>query len=146
MIYRCIGFSTFSTTELYIKFQSRVQIKSLNGNIASLKTEIEYKKMFSKKYTRQQTILEFDKNVQDRYRIGCVYYIQEKDTKNIKIGWCWKLQKRLKSLQVSNSQKLSIVKYELTQFPYKREQELHDIYKNNHIRGEWFENIFKDNC
>jgi phage anti-repressor protein len=114
---------------LYIKYQCKFE---------KLEFETEYKKMFSSQYTRQQAILEFDKNMHNKYRIGCVYYIQEEKTKNIKIGWCWKLQKRLSNLQVANSQELSVIKYELTQFPYKREQELHLIYKDNHIRGEWY--------
>jgi len=120
---------------LYIKYQCKYE---------KLEFEIEYKKIFSKQYTRLQSILELDKNIQNKYRIGCVYYIQEEKTKNVKIGWCWKLQKRLETLQVANSQKLSVIKYELTQFPYEREQELHIIYKDNRIRGEWFENICKE--
>jgi hypothetical protein len=114
---------------LYIKYQCKFE---------KLEFETEYKKMFSSQYTRQRAILEFDKNIQNKYRIGCVYYIQEEKTKNIKIGWCWKLQKRLSNLQVANSQELSVIKYELTQFPYKREQELHLIYKDSHIKGEWY--------
>jgi hypothetical protein len=101
----------------------------------------EYPKIFNKKYTRQQAILELDENIQQRYRIGCVYYIQEELTKNIKIGWCWNLLNRLNNLQTANSQKLSVLKYEICQFPYKREQELHKKYKDYHIRGEWFKNI-----
>jgi hypothetical protein len=114
---------------LYIKYQCLYE---------KLEFEVELKKMFSKQYTILQAILEFDKNIQNKYRIGCVYYIQEANTKNIKIGWCWKLQKRLKQLQVANSQVLSVIKYEMTQFPYDREQELHIIHKDNHIRGEWY--------
>jgi len=119
-------------TNLYIRYQCRFE---------KLVFEIEYKKMFSVPYTRLQSILEFDKNIQDKYRIGCVYYIQEEKTQNVKIGWCWYLPKRLNSLQVANSQKLTVIKYELLQFPYEREQELHIIYKDMHIRGEWFRDI-----
>jgi phage anti-repressor protein len=117
---------------LYIKYQCQCE---------KIEFEFEYKKIFSKQYTRLQAILEFDKNTYKKYRIGCVYYIQEEKTKNIKIGWCWNLPKRLNTLQVANSQKLSVIKYELTQFPYEREQALHKIHSDKHIRGEWFENI-----
>jgi hypothetical protein len=115
---------------LYIKYQCQYE---------KLEFETEYKKMFSRQYTILQSILEFDKKMQNKYRIGCVYYIQESTTKNIKIGWCWKLQKRLENLQVANSQVLSVIKYELTQFPYEREQELHIIHKDKHVRGEWYD-------
>jgi phage anti-repressor protein len=121
---------------LYIKYQCQCE---------KLEFETEYKKMFSRQYTISQSILEFDKNMQNKYRIGCVYYIQEATTKNIKIGWCWKLKKRLENLQVANSQVLSVIKYELTQFPSKREQELHIIHKDNHVRGEWYDNSISDN-
>jgi phage anti-repressor protein len=116
---------------LYIKYQCSYE---------KLEFEVEYKKMFSRSHTILQAILEFDRIIQNKYRIGCVYYIQEAKTKNIKIGWCWKLQNRLNNLQVANSQILSVIKYELTQFPFEREQELHIIHRDKHIRGEWYNN------
>jgi phage anti-repressor protein len=95
-------------------------------------------------YTRYCAIMELDKEIRHRYRVGCVYYIQEEQTKNIKIGWCWNLQKRLTALQISNSQILKVVKYELTQFPYNREQELHKKYVEFHIRGECYSSDIKN--
>lgn len=59
-------------------------------------------------------------------------------TNNVKIGWCWNLPKRVQCLQIGNSQKLKVIKTEITQFPYEREQYLHQLYKNSHIRGEWY--------
>ena len=94
----------------------------------------------NKKYTQQQSIIELDKILYNIYKVGCVYYIQEEKTKNIKIGWCWNLLKRLKCLQVANSQTLNVIKYELSQFPYEKEQYLHKKYKDYHIRGEWYQN------
>jgi hypothetical protein len=91
-----------------------------------------------KKYTAQQTLKYFDLQIQEKYRVGCVYFIQEDITKNIKIGWCWNLPNRISKLQTANSQQLSVVKNILTQFPYKKEQYLHKKYKDFHIRGEWF--------
>jgi hypothetical protein len=84
---------------------------------------------------------EFTKKLQDIYKIGYVYYIQEEDSKNIKIGYTFNLDERLSQLQTANSQKLTIVKYEKCIFPHIREQELHKQYINYHIHGEWFKNM-----
>jgi hypothetical protein len=92
----------------------------------------------NKKYTRHCAIIELEIKMQKKYRVGCVYFIQEEDTENIKIGWCWNLRKRLHDLQVCNSRLLTVIKYELTQFPYNREQYLHGMYIDYHIRGEWY--------
>jgi phage anti-repressor protein len=114
---------------LYFKYQCLVD---------KLIYKDECKQLFSKEHTRRQAIIEFDNIACNRYRIGCVYYIQNNLTKNIKIGWCWNLPKRLQCLQIANDQELTIIKSELTQFPYDREQYLHNKYKANMIRGEWF--------
>jgi hypothetical protein len=91
-----------------------------------------------RKYSRQQEIYYMDKEITNKYRVGCVYFIQETQTKNIKIGWCWNLPRRIQTLQVANSQNLTVVWKELTQFPYKKEQRLHLQHKDHHIRGEWY--------
>jgi hypothetical protein len=100
----------------------------------------------NKRYTRYCSIMEMDREVKQRYKVGCVYYIQEEESKSIKIGWCWNLPKRLQTLQVCNSRALNIVKYELTQFPYDREQELHEKYMIYHVRGEWFSSHVLIDC
>jgi len=104
-----------------------------------LKYENDIKNLINKNNTRVSTILLFDKIQAKKYKIGCVYFIKEKDTNNIKIGWCWKLKRRLSSLQVGNSKELILVKYELTQFPFEREQELHKLYQDKSVRGEWYD-------
>jgi hypothetical protein len=114
---------------LYFKFQCLYE---------NLSIKEEYNKLFSKEYTRRQSIIELDRTLAKKYKIGCVYFIQEELSKNIKIGWCWNLQRRLSCLQVSNSQKLFVIKSELCQFPYSREKELHKEYEIYHIRGEWY--------
>ena len=114
---------------LYILYQS-------NNN--KLKYENDIKNLIIKNTSRMNAVLLFDKINNKKYKVGCVYFIKEKDTNNIKIGWCWKLKRRISTLQVSNSKELILIKYELTQFPFEREQELHKIYKDNHIRGEWY--------
>lgn len=117
------------TIMLYVRYQCLLENTNPNKRIYDL---------FSKQYTQQLNILEFDKKIQKKYKLGCVYYIQEKETNNVKIGWCWYLPKRLQCLQIGNSKKLIVVKIEITQFPYEREQYLHHLYKNSHIRGEWY--------
>jgi hypothetical protein len=92
----------------------------------------------NKKYTRHCAIMELEIKIQKKYRFGCVYFIQEEDTGNIKIGWCWNLRERLHDLQVCNSRLLTVIKYKLTQFPYDSEQYLHAMYIDYHIRGEWY--------
>jgi hypothetical protein len=114
---------------LYVLYQS-------NNN--KLKYENDIKNLIDKNTSRMNAVLLFDKINNKKYKVGCVYFIKEKDTNNIKIGWCWKLKRRISTLQVSNSKELILIKYELTQFPFDREKELHKIYKDNHIRGEWY--------
>ena len=87
---------------------------------------------------------EFERKIQNIYRIGYVYFIQEEESKNIKIGYSFNIEKRLEELQIANSQKLTIVKYEKCIFPYIREIELHKKYNEYHIRGEWFKNMLKE--
>ena len=103
-----------------------------------LKYENDIKNLINKNSTRINAILLFDKIHTKKYKVGCVYFIKEKDTNNVKIGWCWKLKRRISTLQVSNSKELILVKNELTQFPFEREQELHKLYQDKLIRGEWY--------
>jgi hypothetical protein len=115
---------------LYMKYQCKYK---------DLLFTKEYKELFSEQYTRQQSILTFDSILNDKYRIGCVYFI--KDYKNyVKIGWCWHLPTRLSQLQVANSLLLTVAKYEICQFPQLREQYLHKKYNQYHVRGEWYTN------
>ena len=107
-----------------------------------LNYDSEYNKIMELKstndYTRQMSVNQLDRDLDQKYRIGCVYFIQEQITKNIKIGWCWHLPTRLIELQVANSQFLIIKKYQLCQFPEKVEAWLHKIHDKHSIRGEWF--------
>jgi hypothetical protein len=92
----------------------------------------------SKDYTRQMSVNQLERELNQKYRIGCVYFIQEQITKNIKIGWCWHLPTRLMELQVANSQFLTIKRSQLCQFPKQVEAQLHKIHDKHLIRGEWF--------
>ena len=119
----------------YMEYQSRIEGINFTQYMHNIVNTPE-----NKLYSRRLAIQLLEHRLNKNYQVGCVYYIQEEETTNIKIGWCWNLLKRLKCLQVANSQKLNIIKYELTQFPYQREQYLHNKYKNYLIRGEWYQN------
>lgn len=79
-----------------------------------------------------------------------VYFIKESGTDNIKIGYTADISSRLSTLQTGNSNELIIVKtIECASIDsaFKLEHIYHELYKKNHIRGEWF-NIpnFIENC
>jgi len=79
-----------------------------------------------------------------------VYFINEAGTNNIKIGHTSNIEERLSTLQIGNSYELIIIK---TIFcpnidsAINLEHIYRELYKKNHIRGEWF-NIpdFIENC
>lgn len=64
-----------------------------------------------------------------------IYFIRDGD--NVKIGYTSrKPQERLKQLQTGNPTKLKLIgSMRGTQ---KKEAELHRMFKNYHVRGEWF--------
>ena len=79
-----------------------------------------------------------------------VYFINESGTDNIKIGYTNNIESRLSTLQTGNSNELIIVKTidcASIDSAFKLEYIYHELYKKNHIRGEWF-NIpnFIENC
>jgi hypothetical protein len=88
------------------------------------------------KYTREIKIKELEQTLNERYKIGCVYYI--KSGEYTKIGYTFNLPERLKSLQTANPIKLIVEKTALYQFPHIAEAELHKKYKKYHVQGEWF--------
>jgi hypothetical protein len=117
----------------YLHYQCKYHKLDINAEIELLSNTDNIIK-YSDSIRKQ----EFDKKLKEIYKIGYVYFIQEEESKNIKIGYSFNLKERLCQLQVANSQKLTIVKYEKCIFPHIREQHLHKIYKDCHIRGEWF--------
>lgn len=93
-------------------------------------------------YSRQQYIERLDTILQNRYKIGCVYFICENsDTSYLKIGWCYNLPDRLAKLQISNWRKLSTYKYIYHQYPHDLEKYLHTLFAKHKVRGEWFKDI-----
>lgn len=67
-----------------------------------------------------------------------VYFIQNTNTKWIKIGWAINPMQRLKTLQTGSSDILNLIGY----FPGRRQDEvrLHHRFMRYRQQGEWFEN------
>jgi hypothetical protein len=93
-----------------------------------------------KTYTLTQNKIRLNDEINNHNKLGFVYYIQEELTKNVKIGYTYNLPNRLISLQVGNSQKLTIVRTINCKNPYATEQKLHKENKKYHIHGEWYMN------
>ncbi len=72
-----------------------------------------------------------------------IYFIQEGNVGNIKIGYSKNPEARLKDLQVGNSSKLEIIHTE--QGDKTNEKEYHKMFIDDKVGGEWFKpkNILK---
>jgi len=120
----------------YLHYQCRYNNLNIDSEIESLgnmNTIQEYSQSIRRR--------ELEQKLKDIYRIGYVYFIQEEESKNIKIGYSYDMEARLAKLQTANSQLLRIVKHETCIFPNIKEKELHKKYAKYHIRGEWFKNM-----
>ena len=62
-----------------------------------------------KQCSRLSRIDEIEKQIYEKNKIGCVYFIQD-EMNNTKIGFCYNLPERLTTLQVGNSQQLTVIK------------------------------------
>lgn len=65
-----------------------------------------------------------------------IYFIEDRQTKNVKIGTTVNLRERLQKLQVGNPNKLYValeVKSDTLS-----EKAIHRALADTHIRGEWF--------
>lgn len=73
---------------------------------------------------------------------GFIYLIgEENNNSNLyKIGMTRKhnIEDRIKELQTGNGNKLYLIKYFKTKYPFKVEQMLHTHYNQFHENGEWF--------
>lgn len=117
---------------LYLFYQCSFYKRSFYKEILEIRS-------INKEYNRQIRLQILDKELYDRYKIGVVYFICEKDNKNIvKIGYTFNLPERLNNLQCANYKELIVKKYYFTQFPQIEERRLHSLYREKHIRGEWY--------
>jgi hypothetical protein len=65
-----------------------------------------------------------------------IYFIQDIESKHIKIGYTKNIKSRISNLQVGSSSKLKLLGYisgDLT-----LEKEIHYIFREFTVRGEWF--------
>ena len=70
---------------------------------------------------------------------GYIYLIYDECVDACKIGVSKGLkQKRLNALQTGNSTSLRILYTYSCAYPYRLETMLHNYYKENHIKNEWF--------
>lgn len=73
--------------------------------------------------------------------LGCkmyVYAIREGELGRIKLGISRDPEKRLKQLQVGNSQALELIAYKLATNSFKDESALHAKNEQHKVSGEWF--------
>lgn len=81
-----------------------------------------------------------------------VYLLKIQENGIYKIGVSKNVEKRVKQLQTGNTEQIYLVNKFHSNYPYKIESYLHNIYKSNTISGEWFYlsdddvNSFIDNC
>ncbi len=66
-----------------------------------------------------------------------IYFIQNENTKAIKIGYSIDVQKRLAQLQTAVAERLILI----GQIPGEitDERDLHERFRDHHVRGEWFD-------
>jgi hypothetical protein len=115
----------------YIKYQCGFYKTNYYDKVNDLTSQLH-----NIKYTREIKIKELEQTLNERYKIGCVYYI--KSGEYTKIGYTFNLPERLNSLQTANPIKLIVEKTMLCQFPHIKEAKLHKKYKKHHVQGEWF--------
>jgi hypothetical protein len=65
-----------------------------------------------------------------------IYFIQNTDTKHIKIGYSDNIRRRLSELQITSPHELTILT--ICEGGIEVEKELHDKFNNHYVRGEWF--------
>ncbi len=120
---------------LYMKYQCEYLRTSFSDTIDKL-NNLDH----VKEYSRVRRIEELDISLRHRYRVGVIYFIHEEGNENIvKIGYTFKLKKRLFSLQSANHRLLIVKKYYFSLFPQIEEMRLHNKYKDSLVRGEWYQ-------
>jgi hypothetical protein len=118
----------------YLKYQCEFYKKNIKDELKEI-----YNLPHNREYNKLLKINQLEQTLYNRYRVGIVYFICEEDNLFIvKIGYTFNLVERLTQLQTAHYKKLIVKKFYFTQFPYEEEQRLHEKYKDNNIRGEWY--------
>ena len=68
--------------------------------------------------------------------ISMIYFIQNTETKHIKIGYSDNVRNRLSDLQISSPHELTILT--ICEGGIELEKELHNKFNDYYVRGEWF--------
>ena len=115
--------------------------KALNctiGDLYSLVNKAEYEKVEKRKEEREKALNK-----------GYIYFILNEANGLIKIGRSADVENRLYQLQYKTGQPLRLLKKIPSDSVVQQEKELHELYSNKRIHGEWFDiteediNIFK---
>ncbi len=77
-------------------------------------------------------------NVKATVKNGSIYIIKAGDKNIYKIGVATDIGNRLNTLQTANYEELKVVRSFYLENVYEIEKELHFIYREKNIRGEWF--------
>lgn len=66
-----------------------------------------------------------------------IYFIKSGDNGPVKIGYAVNITDRMEQLQTANPEKLEVI----LSLPgtFHKEKEIHEQFKHNRLRGEWFE-------
>lgn len=67
---------------------------------------------------------------------GIIYFLKERDTPYVKIGFTTNLDKRWKDLEASNPRTLDLIHQ--IDGDVSNEHELHAVFKDYRVKGEWF--------
>lgn len=78
------------------------------------------------------------KNVEKKEKVDDLYLILDEDANHLKIGRSKNAKGRLNQLQIANSHKLKLL-YLVPKMGYL-EKEIHDIFNELKVKGEWFIN------
>lgn len=118
----------------YIKYQCVFNNRSYETTLNAIKNMSHVKA-----HRQLQRIKEIEADIENKNRIGVIYFICEKNQMNlIKIGYTYHLPSRFTQLQCANPRDLIVMKSYFAQHPYFEEQLIHETYKKYNVRGEWF--------
>ena len=67
---------------------------------------------------------------------GYIYFIQDGEGRNIKIGFSGNPNERIKQLQIGNGK--VFIPLIIQEGNEKKEDSYHEMFKEHHLHGEWF--------
>ena len=79
-----------------------------------------------------------DMDIEELDRDMSIYVILETESKRVKIGISRDPERRVRELQVGNSQKLELIAHRKAENGFSDEARLHRIFASDKVRGEWF--------